>query len=117
MRLDIAVEENQAHLSICAGNFPYKFMFLDRTTGTIVDVNIDTKTFENLVAEINGLKMMPKVHMKSAINRDSIPGLMKTLCGLYLDDSTIMASNPGESVDVTCKNCLKILKEHNERSL
>ena len=59
---------------------------------------------------------MPKVHMKSVIDRDSIPGLMRTLCGLYLNDITIMASNPGEADNVTCKNCLKVLKEHNERS-
>lgn len=52
MRIDIAVEEKHAHFSVDGDNFPYKFLFLDRTTGIIIDVHLDSETFRNLLNEM-----------------------------------------------------------------
>lgn len=54
---------------------------------------------------------MSKIHMKSAINRDTIPGLVKTLCGMHIKNTREIANNPSGVDEVTCKNCLKIYKE------
>ena len=57
---------------------------------------------------------MPKIHMKSAINRDTKQGLIKTLCGIYVNDTVEIANNPSDINDVTCANCLKIYQTWKE---
>ena len=48
--------------------------------------------------------------MKSAVDRDSITGKTRTLCGLFVDKYSHTADNPEGGYEVTCGNCLKIIK-------
>lgn len=54
---------------------------------------------------------MLKIHMKSAVNRDTIPGHIKTLCGIHIKNTREIANNPSGINEVTCKKCLKIYNE------
>ena len=55
MIIDIAVENDNANFKMYPkdANFPYKFNFLDRTTGIIVQVGIDHNTFNGLMEKLN----------------------------------------------------------------
>ena len=52
MIIEIATEKKEAHFSVNVGNFPYKFIFLDRTTGTIIHALVDSETMVNLADEV-----------------------------------------------------------------
>lgn len=58
-----------------------------------------------------------KVHMKSVIDRDSIEGKTRTLCGRYLNDYKQMIDNEinhhGDS-GVTCEHCQGIINNSRE---
>jgi len=58
---------------------------------------------------------MPKIHMKSVINRDTTPGMVKTLCGMHIKNTREIANNPSGIDEVTCKKCLKIYAEWQDR--
>ena len=55
---------------------------------------------------------MNKIHMKSAVDRDSVAGKTRTLCGLLLSDELVFADNPDGERDVTCVNCIRIMDSH-----
>lgn len=52
MIIEIATEKEEAHFTVNGGNFPYKFIFLDRTTGTIIHALVDSETMINLAEEV-----------------------------------------------------------------
>lgn len=54
---------------------------------------------------------MSKIHMKAAVDRDSVEGKTRTLCGIFLSDKTVLVDNPDGEHEVTCKRCLQIIHE------
>ena len=54
---------------------------------------------------------MLKIHMKSAVDRDTVPEHTKTLCGMHVKNTREIANNPSGINEVTCKNCLEIYKK------
>jgi hypothetical protein len=57
--------------------------------------------------------MKNKIHAQS---RDSLTDgsffIMETLCGIVLYNSAVNTADYGE--EITCKNCLKLLRENNK---
>lgn len=55
MRIDIAVEKENAHFRFDDPtiNFPFIFLFMDRTSNTLVEVSLDLDTFNHLVSEMD----------------------------------------------------------------
>ena len=58
---------------------------------------------------------MHVIHMKSVIDRDTIPDMIKTLCGMHIKNTREIARNPYGINEVTCKKCLKIYADWQER--
>lgn len=54
MKIDIAVEKENAHFRFDKPiiNFPFIFTFMDRISNTLIDVSLDLDTFKNLIGEI-----------------------------------------------------------------
>ena len=54
MKIDIAVENENAHFRFDKPtiNFPFVFTFIDRISKTLIEVNLDLDTFELLFQEI-----------------------------------------------------------------
>lgn len=54
MKIDIAVENENAHFRFDEStiNFPFIFTFIDRTSKTLIEVNLNLDTFELLFQEI-----------------------------------------------------------------
>lgn len=58
---------------------------------------------------------MNKIHMKAAVDRDSVEGKTRTLCGLFVSDSNVLTDNPDGEFEVTCGNCLRIINNNRTR--
>lgn len=53
MIIDVTPERDGTHFkNTHSANFPYQLSFLDRTTGVIVNANLDSETLINMVEEI-----------------------------------------------------------------
>ncbi len=66
MIINIAVEKKHAHFTFDhpTHNFPFEFNFMDRTTGTLVDVALDLEAFKNLYKEMGEKLNLKRLEFK-----------------------------------------------------
>lgn len=63
MKINIAVEEENAHFrfDMPTINFPFIFTFMDRVSKTLVEVSLDLDSFKKLIEEIETKTNIGKV--------------------------------------------------------
>ena len=75
MKIEIAVERENAHFDFNVVNFPARFIFLDRSSKVLVEVNLELDTFKNLMKEIrekiNVDELMKDAHVPHITNVSS----------------------------------------------
>lgn len=65
MRIDVAVEHENAHFEWGVRNFPARFIFLDRSSNVLVEVNLEMDDFKQLLKEI-----FTKINVKELMKDD-----------------------------------------------
>jgi len=71
MKVEITVEHENAHFDWDVANFPARLIFLDRTSKTLVEVNLEMDTFKHLLKEI-----FEKINVKELMKDDEVAPIL-----------------------------------------